>query len=91
MARPQGQHSIDIPDYLWKALDETAEHHNIPTNRMISRWLWEHAKRHADSTRVTPELAKRLRALPRPYDRDMGGTRDYPRRITPDGGSDAAR
>jgi hypothetical protein len=81
MARAKGQHSIDIPDYLWEALDEAAAFHNIPTSRMIAQWLWEHAKRHASSSRVTPELAKRLSSLPRPYDRDMGGTREYSRPI----------
>lgn len=81
MGRPKDQHNIDIPEYLWKALDEAAEHHNIPTNRMVAKWLWEYARRHADSARVTPELAKRLRDLPRPYDRDMGGTREYSRPV----------
>jgi len=84
MARPNGQHSIDIPAYLWEALDHAAAFHNIPTNRMIAHWLWECARRHADQPDLAPELAGELADLPRPYDRDMGGTRDYPRRSPDD-------
>jgi hypothetical protein len=87
MARAKGQHITEIPDYLWEALDRAAAFHNIPTNRMIARWLWEHARTHADNPDISSDLAKRLRDLPRPYDRDIGGTRDYPRRVTPAGDS----
>jgi hypothetical protein len=74
-------HSIDIPNYLWEALDHAAAFHNIPTNRMVARWLWEHARRHADSPDVPVVLKDELLALPRPYDhRDgEGAPRDYPR------------
>lgn len=82
MARPNGQHSIDIPHYLWETIDAVAAAENVPTNRLIAKWLWEHAKRHGDSMRVKPELAKRLRDLPTPYDRREKVTREYPRRAT---------
>lgn len=80
MPRASGQHSIDIPEYLWAALDHAAAFHNVATNRMIAQWLWEQARRHADHPDISPELARELLDLPRPYDRDMGDTRDYPRR-----------
>jgi hypothetical protein len=91
VARAQGQHSIDIPEYLWEALDAAAAFHNIPTNRMIAEWLWRFARQHAGDPDINHELVMRLLTLPRPYDRDMGGTRGYSRRLTPAGGSNGER
>jgi hypothetical protein len=82
VARAEGQHSIDIPEYLWRMLDDMANFHNIPTNRMIAGWLWRQARREADSPDIPATLQERLLRLPRPYDRDMGGTREYSRRAT---------
>ena len=77
MARPRGQHSADIPDYLWEALEATAQAKNITTAHLIADWLTEAAWRHADDVYADPATAKRLAALPR-----VDGRYKYPRRQT---------
>lgn len=74
--------AVDIPRFLWETLDAVADAEDMPTNRLIAKWLWEHAKRHADSASISPLLEKRLRELPRPYDRRDKAVRDYPRRAS---------
>ncbi len=77
MARAQSRHSIDIPKYLWEALDATAEAKNITTAQLIATWLTESAHRHADDVYTDPATARRLAALPH-----VDGRYTYSRRVT---------
>jgi hypothetical protein len=75
MARGKARHPIEIPDYLWEALDKTAEAKNISTAQLIATWLTNAAHLHAGDELLPAAIQERLLALPR-----VDGRYTYPRR-----------
>lgn len=41
MPRSSTRHSIDIPTYLWEAIDQAAQAENMATSALITTWLWQ--------------------------------------------------
>lgn len=65
MPRAASRHSVDIPKYLWAALDATASAKHMTTAHLISEWLTEAAHRHAGDLYEDPAAGRRLAELPR--------------------------
>jgi hypothetical protein len=41
MPRSTSRRSVEVPAYLWEAIDQAAADQDMPTNALISMWLWQ--------------------------------------------------
>lgn len=59
-------HQVDIPEYLWRALEEVAATRDVKTDRLAAHLLWRCARKLADDPGIPKKVAGGLRLLPRP-------------------------
>lgn len=41
MPRSTTRHSVDIPTYLWEAIDQVAKDEDLATSALLTMWLWQ--------------------------------------------------